>query len=96
MATKKEMKEQILKKAMKDATFKHKLLSNPKEALKELYKTNKGFDPSIFEKAIVKIYIEKNNELMIVIPEALTEDKQLSEEELSKIAAGSCGSCGYH
>ncbi len=95
MLTKNQIREELLKKAAKDPAFRKKLMANPKEAVKELYKQHKRFDSRTLEKGIVKLYVEKKDELMIVIPDQLAESGALTDEELSKVAAGSCGTCGY-
>ncbi len=71
----------IVAHAWKDARFKEKLLKNPKEALKEM-----GMDvPANFE---VRVIEEKTNTMTFILPKAPAQTRELSEQELQKLAGG--------
>jgi hypothetical protein len=71
----------IVAHAWKDARFKEKLLKNPKEALKEI-----GMDvPANLE---VRVIEEKAGSTTFILPKTPAQARELSEQELQKIAAG--------
>src|SRR5579872_2415747 len=71
----------IVAHAWKDPRFKEKLLKNPKVALKEM-----GMDiPENFE---VRVIEDKANSMTLVLPKAPAQSKELSEQELEKLAGG--------
>jgi hypothetical protein len=77
----KDIEAKVFAKAWKDATFKKKLLSNPKAALTEM-----GY--TIPEGVNVRCIEDAKNSLTIVLPATPAGSAQLSEAELSKIAGG--------
>jgi len=79
-----EMEKKIAIKAIKDPAFKKKLQTHPKEALKELFKNEKGLDS-----LHIKIEEEKKDEWIIPIPLVSGEMEKLSDAELANLAAGS-------
>ena len=72
---------EVVAKAWKDPTFKKKLLSQPKEALKECGCT-------IPQNATVKVIEDAANSYTLVLPATPPNAQKMSEAELSKIAAG--------
>lgn len=77
----------IVAHAWKDARFKEKLLKNPKEALKEM-----GMDvPANFD---VRVIEEKMNTMTFILPKAPAQTRELSEQELQKLAGGVMVSAG--
>lgn len=76
---------------MRDKYFKKKLLSHPKEALKELFKGDIRL--SALEHAHVKIIEEKRDEWVIPIPNFVVHSEELSADELKQLAAGVTGGC---
>lgn len=70
--------------AWKDAAFREKLLSNPKEALKEFGMQN------IPQPVQISCLEESENHWTIVLRTPPPNSKNLSEKELEKYAAGSC------
>ncbi len=77
----KNLYAKIVAHAWKDARFKEKLLKNPKEALKEM-----GIEmPANFD---VRVIEEKSNSSTFILPKAPAEAKELSEQELQKLAGG--------
>jgi hypothetical protein len=77
----------IVAHAWKDARFKEKLLKNPKEALKEM-----GMDvPANFD---VRVIEEKTNTMTFILPKAPAQARELSEQDLQKLAGG--GATGPH
>jgi hypothetical protein len=71
----------IVAHAWKDARFKEKLLKNPKAALQEM-----GMD--IPENLEVRVIEEKANSMTFVLPTAPAKARELSEQELQKLAGG--------
>jgi len=82
-----EMEKKIVMKALKDPAFKQKLISHPKEALKECFKNEKGIDPSLFDKITIKITQEKQGEWTLSLPHLSKERGHLSDAELEKMFA---------
>lgn len=88
----KEIRAKIIAKAWKDETFRALLLSNPKEAFKE-------FGIELSGNVEMKVYTEDANHLYFVLPQIPVESKNLSTEELEKLAAAGtpgfthCPSC---
>ncbi len=91
-----ELEHKIIMKALKDPEFKKKLLSQPKEALKDFLQSEGNEDLNIPDKMNVKVYEEKQDEWMISLPHLTKDAQQLSTAELEKLfAAGASGSvCG--
>ncbi len=89
-----EMEKKIAIAALKDPTFKKKLLANPKEAIKGLLKNELGL--AHLEKLHVKVQEEKKNEWVISLPYFDVQGHHLSDKELENIASG-CGanSCPF-
>jgi hypothetical protein len=76
----------IVAHAWKDARYKEKLLKNPKAALKEM-----GMDiPENFE---VRVIEEKANSMTFVLPTPPAKARELSEQELHKLAGGYSAWC---
>ena len=82
-----EMEKKIVMKALKDPTYKKKLLSSPKEAMKELFKNEKGVDLSKLDKLNIRIHEEKQGELIIALPHIKEGNRQLSDAELENLSA---------
>ena len=82
-----EMEKKIAIRALKDPNFKKKLLSNPKEALKEFFKGEK----ERLDMMHVKVYEEKKNEWIFSIPYLEEGHRELSEKELEKLVAANLG-----
>ncbi len=81
MAKKENNYSKVIARAWKDARFKEKLLKNPKEALKEM-----GMDvPANFD---VRVVEDKANSMTFVLPNPPAKAKELSEQELQKMAGG--------
>ena len=78
----------IIAKAWSDPVFKAKLLKNPQAVL-----TEQGLNFSMLPKgARVEMHENTNMAIHLVLP--CKPNRALSEEELMKIAAASCGSPG--
>jgi hypothetical protein len=75
----------VIARAWKDVRFKEKLLKNPKEALKEM-----GMDvPANFD---VRVVEDKANSITFVLPNPPAKAKELTEQDLQKMAGGMGGS----
>jgi len=83
-----ELEKKIVMKALKDPVFKQKLQSNPKEALKEFCKGEKGIDLALLDKITVKVLQEKQGEWTLALPNFSQENRNLSEQELNRLFAG--------
>ncbi|MFI5333698.1 MAG: NHLP leader peptide family RiPP precursor [Chlamydiales bacterium] len=77
----KELEAKIIAHAWKDPRFKEKLLKNPRAALKEM-----GLD--IPENIQVKAIEDKSNSFTFVLPPSIENAKEMSEQELERLAAG--------
>jgi hypothetical protein len=81
-----EIEKKIAIAAIKDPSFKKKLLANPKQALKELFKNELA--QAQLEPLKIKIEEEKKNEWIIALPYIEINNDNLSSVELKKIAGG--------
>jgi hypothetical protein len=91
-----ELEQKLVIKALKDPAFKKKLFAQPKEAVREFLKNEKGIDFSILDKVNFRVVEEKNNECVITMPSMKEPGDTLTEEEMSSMAAGTTfqGYCG--
>ena len=80
--TRKEIEEQIIKKAQSDKEFKKALLDNPKGTLRQ-------FGVQIPEEIEFKVVEESAKVVYLVLPVNLDE---LSDEQLDAVAGGDCSS----
>jgi hypothetical protein len=76
-----EMEKKIVIQALKDSQFKKKLLTHPKEALKELFG-----DKLMVDQLQIQVREEKKNEWVIAIPHIEMQGQKLSDTELERIA----------
>jgi hypothetical protein len=85
--TRRELETRVIVKAIKDADFRKQLLSNPREgvlaAVKEL-------DPdfAIPPDMDVKVFEEPKRAFYLVLPQTPTENVEISDEDLEKVAGG--------
>ena len=79
--TKKEIKQQVVEKALKDETFRNKLKSDPKGTMEEM------LGVKMPEKINLSVHQEDPENVHIVIPHS-PQKNELSEEELSGVAGG--------
>ena len=79
--TKKEIKDQVVEKALKDETFRNKLKDDPKGTMEEM------LGVKMPEKINLSLHQEDPENVHIVIPHSPKQD-ELSEEELSGVAGG--------
>jgi hypothetical protein len=86
------LEKKIITKALKDPTFKKKLLSSPKEAVKEALKGDKTVNLQAFDHIHIQIHQEKESEITLVLPYVKETNKALSDKEIENLfAAGGCG-----
>jgi hypothetical protein len=71
---------EVIAKAWKDPTFKRKLMSDPKSALKEC-------GCHVPENVNIKVIEDSDNSYTFVIPHAPKNASELSEKELGRVAA---------
>ena len=76
----KELEAKIIAHAWKDPRYKEKLLKNPRAAFKEM-----GLD--VPENIQIKIVEDKPNSFTFVLPPAVVGARELSDQELEKLAA---------
>lgn len=88
---KEEVRKLMIEKALKDHSFIKKLMANPNQAMKQLIKEN-GISSKNLEEMNFKVYSEKKNEMMIVLPAELSE-VQISDENLKGLVGGWGGNC---
>ncbi len=77
-----QSREKIIAKAWKDPTFKKKLLTNSREALKEM---GVNLPPNVN----VKVVEDTNNSYTFVLPASPANAKNLSDAELETVAGAS-------
>ena len=77
----KELEAKIIAHAWKDPRYKEKLLKNPRAALKEM-----GLD--VPENIQIKVVEDKPNSFTFVLPPAAAGSREMSDQELEKLAAG--------
>ncbi len=82
----KEIQTKIIAHAWKDEEFHNLLINNPKEALKQ-------YGVEIPGNIEFKVWNEDANHRYFVMPQAPTEARKLSEEELEKMAAARIEGC---
>ena len=82
-----EKKNEVIAKAWKDPTFKKKLLSDPKAALKEC-----GIQ--VPANVNVKVIEDQSDSYTFVLPQAPTNATTLSPKELATMAGG-IEECGW-
>lgn len=82
-----EIEKKIAIHCMKNPQFKQKLISNPKEAIREFLGKEKGFHNSMLEKVNIVVHQEKKNEFHISVP-YVDGSESLSEESLRKVSGG--------
>jgi hypothetical protein len=83
-----ELERKIVIKALKDPTFKKKLISRPKEALNEFLKEEKVVSSSVFDQLHIRVIEEEKDEWIVVMPFLKEGQENLSPEELENVAGG--------
>ncbi len=81
MAKNEDLRGKIIAKAWKDPAFRKKLISKPKETLREMGYT------SIADNMEVRIQEDDARHFTFVLPPIPTQIKELNDEQLLKIAA---------
>ena len=76
-----KIRAKIIARAWKDPRFKEKLLKNPRAAFKEM-----GLD--LPENLQVKVQEDKSNSFTFVLPPAISHAKEMSDQELERLAGG--------
>jgi hypothetical protein len=84
-----ELEQKVVIKALKDPAFKKQLLANPKEAVRDFLKNEKGFDRSLWDKITVRVVEEQKEEWVLALPSISKEGLNLSDAEMEK-AVGGC------
>ena len=87
-----EIEKKIAIHCMKNPEFKRKLLSKPKDALRELFAKEKGFNKSFLNNVNVVVNQEKKNEFHISLP-YIEEMGSITDEDLKRVAGGAGSSC---
>lgn len=84
------IRAKIIAHAWKDPRFKEKLMKNPRAAMKEM-----GFE--VPENIQVRVVEDKADSFTFILPTPKAEMKELSEQELEKLAGGAGWSiaCSY-
>lgn len=80
-ATRQEMEEKIVGKALSDATFKQELLSSPKAAVE------KELGITIPEGVAINVVQETGEQVFLVLP-YIEAEGELSEDQLETVAGG--------
>ena len=80
--TMKELEERIILKALKDSIFRVQLLKDPKGAI------GQELGIALPDHLSVKIVEEKENEVVLVIPQNAEQDHELTQLELESVSGG--------
>jgi hypothetical protein len=85
--TRRELETTIVVRAIKDAEFRRKLLSQPREAvLAAVKEIDPQFDiPADMD---VKVFEEPKKAFYLVLPQTPTDNIEISDEDLEKVAGG--------
>ena len=85
--TRRELETTVVVKAIKDKEFRKKLLSNPRAAVVAAVKeVDPDFEiPPDME---VKVFEEPKRAFYLVLPQTPTENIEISDEDLEKVAGG--------
>src|SRR5262245_30133749 len=85
-----QVEQKIVIKALKDPAFKKKLMSKPKEAVRECVTplSQKVVDVSLFDKINIRIVEEKKDEWVLTMPYLQAATGTLTDAELEKTASG--------
>jgi len=91
LPTLEEIQDHILKKAAKDHGFRQTLLANSKAAIqRELASKYPGF-PQLPAALEINVVEQSQNKIFVVLPPALPESRELTNEELENVAGGDNG-----
>lgn len=83
----KDLEAKLVARAVKDASFRQRLLSDPKSALQEeIGQLAPG--TSLPEGFQVEVLEEDDRSLYVVLPSKQSESRELSDEELQPVAGG--------
>ena len=83
--TRRELETTVIVKAIKDADYRQKLLSNPREAVLAAVRENDP-DFDIPAEVDVKVFEEPKKAFYLVLPRTPTENIEISDEDLEKVA----------
>lgn len=86
-----ELEQKIVIKALKDPAFKKQLLEQPKEALREFFKSDKTVNLSNLDKFNVRVIEENKSEWVLSLPYMTEKMASLSDAELEKLFAAAPG-----
>ena len=86
--TMKELEERIILKALKDSTFREQLLKDPKGTI------GQELGIELPDHLSVKIVEEKENEVVLVIPQNAQQEDEITQLELESVSGGWSGGCG--
>src|SRR5262249_33899332 len=85
--TRRELETTVIVKAIKDADYRQQLLSNPREAVLAAVRENDP-DFDIPKEVDVKVFEEPKRGFYLVLPRTPTENIEISDEDLEKVAGG--------
>jgi len=85
--TRRELETTVIVKAIKDADYRQQLLNNPREAvLAAVREVDPGFE--IPKEVEIKVFEEPKRAFYLVLPQTPTENIEISDEDLEKVAGG--------
>jgi hypothetical protein len=83
MDQRKKIEQQLIEKAMKDTSFRHQLLVNPKEVIEA------EFGQKIPEAIQINVLEEDANTVYLILPQVVQNpEMELTEAELNAVAGG--------
>jgi hypothetical protein len=93
MISREPLYAKISEKSKKDPSFLKKLVNNPDETIRKIIGEITELTPEVkkqLSEVKIKVYLEKPDEFMIVIPARALERQQLSSDGLKNLSGGDC------
>jgi hypothetical protein len=82
-----DLEKKVITKALKDPSFKKKLINTPREAIKEFLKDDQSVDLKFLDKMHIHVLQEKEAEMTLVLPHIKETNKTLSDKEIENLFA---------
>jgi hypothetical protein len=83
-----EIEQKIVIRALKDPAFKKKLLAQPREAVLEFLKGEKGANLAALDKVNIRVVEEKKQEWVLAMPYLKASGEALTDEMTERLHAG--------
>jgi len=96
MMNRKQLQDLVISEIVKNRSFVNELVAHPDQAIKKVIQHVDAATAEHLAHMHFKVVIEKQGEVVILIPAAALENKTLSEEALKKLSGGLCHSYCQH